>query len=115
MAGRTDGLRLVLVTGIYPPDIGGPATHAGDLVHEFRQRDHRVVVVSHCDGLRERREPGSIRFPRRWPWPRRHAAVVSWLFRNRNRYDVVYAIGLHPSAVAGALMARRPVVVKVAG
>jgi hypothetical protein len=29
---------VVIVTGIYPPDIGGPATHAADLYEELRNR-----------------------------------------------------------------------------
>src|SRR5262249_18744520 len=32
-----------------------------------------------------------------------------------SRYDVVYATGMHPAAVFGAHLARRPVVVKIVG
>ena len=62
-------------------------------------------------------DPGSdvVRFPRAWPWPLRMAAVSAWLVRNAMRYDVVYATGLQPAAVAGARLAGRPVVVKVVG
>ena len=46
-------LRVVVVTGIFPPDIGGPATHAADLADELRRawafgqgghRDRRALV-----------------------------------------------------------------------
>jgi glycosyltransferase involved in cell wall biosynthesis len=40
-------------------------------------------------------------------------AVISWLVRNRRRYDVIYATGLHVPAVIGARLAGRPVVVKI--
>ena len=37
-------MRVVIVTGIFPPDIGGPATHASDLRDALVERGHRVVV-----------------------------------------------------------------------
>jgi len=108
-------MRIVIVSGIYPPDIGGPATHASDLRGELARRGHEVTVLTLWDG--EGTDHGSdvVRFPRAWPWPLRLAAVSGWLVRNATRYDVVYATGLQPAAVAGARLAGRPVVVKVVG
>jgi glycosyltransferase involved in cell wall biosynthesis len=108
-------LRVVLLSGIYPPDIGGPATHVVDLARELSERGHRTTVISLCDGPRTLRLPGLIRFPRRWPWPLRSAAVAGWLALRREDYDVVYATGLQPEGVLGARLARRPVVVKIVG
>lgn len=108
-------MRIALVTGIFPPDIGGPATHAADLREELARREHRVTVVTLWDGPATDHVPGLVRFPRRWPWPLRLAAVTRWLLQHRDRYDVVYATGLHVAAVAGARLAGRPVVVKVVG
>lgn len=112
--GHSHAMRVALVTGIFPPDIGGPATHAADLAAELRRRGHEVTVLTLTDGARST-GAGLVRFPRRWPWPVRLAAVTAWLVRHRRRYEVVYATGLHPAAVAGARLARRPVVVKVVG
>ena len=108
-------MRVVIVSGIFPPDIGGPATHSDDLRQELRERGHRVTVLTLWDGPCVSVRPGLIRFPRRWTWPVRQAAVASWLARHRDAYDTVYATGLHPAAVAGARLAGRPVVVKVVG
>jgi glycosyltransferase involved in cell wall biosynthesis len=106
-------LRVVVVTGIFPPDIGGPATHAADLRDELRRRGHDVVVLTLADGPGRAHGDKVMRWPRTWPWPARFAAVIWWLVRNRRRYDVIYATGLHAPAVAGARMAGRPVVVKI--
>ncbi len=38
--------RILLVTGIYPPDIGGPAKYAQNLVETFRKLGHRTEVIS---------------------------------------------------------------------
>jgi glycosyltransferase involved in cell wall biosynthesis len=108
-------MRVVLVSGIFPPDIGGPATHASNLREDLARRGHKVVVLTLCDGARGDKRSGLIRYPRNWPWPFRLAAVTAWLLRHRFDYDVVYATGLHPAAVAGARLARRPVLVKVVG
>jgi glycosyltransferase involved in cell wall biosynthesis len=106
-------LRVVVVTGIFPPDIGGPATHAADLRDELRHRGHDVVVLTFADGPGRAHGDKVMRWPRTWRWPARFAAVIWWLVRNRRRYDVIYATGLHVPAVAGARMAGRPVVVKI--
>jgi glycosyltransferase involved in cell wall biosynthesis len=108
-------MRIALVTGIFPPDIGGPATHSADLREELSRLGHTVTVVTLWDGHGVATHPGLVRFPRRWPWPARMAAVMAWLMTNRNWYEVVYATGLQPAAVAGTRLARRPVVVKVVG
>lgn len=107
--------RVVVVSGIFPPDIGGPATHAADLATELRVRGHEVTVVTLSDGAPSSGRGSAVRFPRHWPWWLRLAAVAGWLVRHRDRYDVAYATGLQPAAVAGAQLAGRPVVVKVVG
>lgn len=106
-------MRVVVVTGIFPPDIGGPATHAADLADDLRRRGHDVVVLTLTDGPRATHAKKLVRWPRRWPWPARCTVVISWLVRNRRSYDVVYATGLHLPAVFGARLARRPVVAKI--
>ena len=42
-------MRVVLVSGIWPPDIGGPATHAPELAEFLRSRGHEVVAVTTAD------------------------------------------------------------------
>jgi glycosyltransferase involved in cell wall biosynthesis len=108
-------MRVVIVTGIFPPDIGGPATHASDLRDALLERGHQVVVLTLGEAADVTREPGLVRWPRSWPWPRRHAAVVRWIVANRGRIDAIYATGMHPAAVAGARLAGLPSVVKIVG
>ncbi len=106
---------MVIASGIFPPDIGGPATHAADLARALRGRGHQVTVLSLTDRGRTEKGPELVRHPRRWPWPVRSAAAGWWLIRHRRDVDVVYAAGLDLPAVAGARLARRPVVLKVPG
>lgn len=40
-------MKIVLATGIYPPDIGGPATYVKAMAEEFIKMEHEVVVITY--------------------------------------------------------------------
>src|SRR5258708_37490147 len=42
-------MRVVFLTGIWPPDVGGPATHGPDFAAFLRDRGHDVRVVTMGD------------------------------------------------------------------
>ncbi|KKW07722.1 MAG: hypothetical protein UY39_C0009G0001, partial [Candidatus Kaiserbacteria bacterium GW2011_GWC2_49_12] len=44
-------MRIIIATGLYPPEIGGPAYYARGLEEAFRALEHDPVVVSYR-GLR---------------------------------------------------------------
>jgi len=106
-------MRIALVTGIYPPDIGGPATHAADLATELRLRGHRVLVMTLGDTARWTVDDEVVRIPRRWPWPLRLAAAIAWLVRQRPAIDVIYAVGLAAATAVAARMAAVPMLLRV--
>ena len=41
-------MKVVLATGIYPPQIGGPATYVRGLARELTEAGHRVTVVTYA-------------------------------------------------------------------
>lgn len=41
-------MKILICTGIYPPDIGGPAKYAENLAAEFLSRGHNVKVLAYC-------------------------------------------------------------------
>lgn len=53
---------LIIATGIYPPEIGGPATAMKQLVDECHRQDFPVQVVTYGD--QTGRDPGVIAIPR---------------------------------------------------
>ncbi|HLI57126.1 MAG TPA: glycosyltransferase [Actinomycetota bacterium] len=114
-AGEPGPLRVAIVTGIFPPDVGGPATHAADLAAELQDRGNATLVLTLADGRQKEVGPALVRFPRAWSLARRTLAASVWLRANRSRYDVIYATGLHEVAALGGLLAGRPVVTKVVG
>src|SRR5258705_13848923 len=55
---------VLLVTNIFPPDIGGPATFIDRLGHSLAGRDHRGTVVCTSQGNRhesDRERPFAVR------------------------------------------------------
>lgn len=40
-------MKILIATGIYPPDVGGPAEYAFHLYDEFKRLSHKVKIVSY--------------------------------------------------------------------
>src|SRR5829696_8339328 len=108
-------MRVVICTSLYPPDVGGPATHARDLREYLATRGHSVTVLTLGEQTRFNGPGQRVQIRRSLPWPTWFIAVMLWLLRHRRRYDVIYATGLQGPAVLAARLAHKPVVVKVVG
>lgn len=108
-------IRVVIVSGIYPPDIGGPATHANEVRNRLDALGHTPIVLSLHNARRSQYSSTDVRISRTWPWPFRFLGVISWLIWNKNQYDVVYATGMQTEAAIGSKLARRPVLLKIVG
>jgi glycosyltransferase involved in cell wall biosynthesis len=106
-------VRVVLVSGIWPPDVGGPSSHAPALAAALLEAGHEVEVVTTADVA-----PESRPYPVRWvarsrPAPLRHLAVVREVASAARDADRVYATTMVRRAALGAALARRPLVVKL--
>ena len=106
-------MRVLLVSGIWPPDVGGPASHAPELAAWLQRRGHRVEVLTTVDAA-PRVESYPVHWvSRRLPPGVRHAAVVAQVAWRARRADVVYATSMVGRASLAAALARRPVVAKI--
>jgi glycosyltransferase involved in cell wall biosynthesis len=104
-------VRVVIVSGIWPPDPGGPASHAPAVADFLAQRGHGVAVVTTADTEPATRAYAVSWVPRRSPLRHVRAAL---LVRGRARgADVVYATSMVRRAAIGARLAQRPLVVKL--
>ena len=106
-------MRVVVVSGIWPPDVGGPASHAPALAAALREAGHEVVAVTTADAAPPD-QPYRVEWVRRGlPAPVRHLAVARAVARAARGADVVYATTMIRRASLGALVARRPLVAKL--
>ncbi|PIS31905.1 MAG: hypothetical protein COT41_00445, partial [Candidatus Portnoybacteria bacterium CG08_land_8_20_14_0_20_40_83] len=51
-------IKILITTGIYPPDIGGPAQYAKNLSEEFKKRGNAVKILHYKT---EKKLPTGIR------------------------------------------------------
>jgi glycosyltransferase involved in cell wall biosynthesis len=106
-------VNVLVVSGIWPPDVGGPASHAPELAEFLLGRGHGVEVVTTADAAPESR-PYQVRWvSRALPRGVRHARVVTVIRDRATHADVVYATSMLGRASLGSALARRPLVVKL--
>lgn len=98
-------MRILICTGIYPPDIGGPATYSKLLVDELPKRGIEVKVLSF----------GSVRH---LPKIIRHFVYFLKVLKLGRRTDIIFvqdpvSVGL--SSLMAAKIIRKKFIIRVAG
>jgi glycosyltransferase involved in cell wall biosynthesis len=106
-------VKVVVVSGIWPPDVGGPASHAPALAESLLSAGHGVGVVTTAGAPPEARAYRIRWVSRTRPAPLRHLAVVREVARAARGADRVYATSMVRRAALGAAIARRPLIVKL--
>jgi glycosyltransferase involved in cell wall biosynthesis len=108
-------VRIAIVSGIWPPDVGGPASHAPELAEFLRGRGHDVEVV-----ITALSAPAPEPYPVHWiargqPVLLRYLRGALLVARVARRSDVVYSTGMYGRTRVGSLVARVSCVVKLTG
>jgi len=106
-------LRVLIVSGIWPPDVGGPASHAPDVAEFLRGRGHEVEVVTTADAPPAARPYPVRAVPRHHPAGVRHYRGAALVHHRARNADVVYTTGMFGRSAAGSALARKPYVVKL--
>jgi glycosyltransferase involved in cell wall biosynthesis len=111
-------MNVLMITGIFPPDIGGPATYVPLISSELAKRGHKITVVTlserpgHADGSYD----FVVRRIRRGlPKPLRLLFTVARILREGQSAHVLYVNGLFIEAVIANLILRKPMVQKIVG
>ena len=111
-------MRLLVTTGIFPPDIGGPATYVPVIAEALMSRGLSVTILTVSpEGIHD---DAGYPFPvvriRRRSWVvRRAAQVVSRIAALARHHDLVFAPGLPVEAAVAATVVGKPYVLKVVG
>lgn len=109
-------MRVCLVTGIFPPDIGGPATYSEWLGERLAAFGDDVSIVTLADDPDAVNAPVRVNaIPRSLPIAARQLRTVAAIFRAARSAEVVLATGLWFEAAIASRLARRPLVTKVVG
>ena len=113
-------MNIVIATGIFPPDIGGPATYSVTLAEEFSARGHKVTIVTYGNF---KKEAQAMRYElhgisRTLPKGLRHLMYGMRVLQSGRHADVIYAqdpISAGVPACIAARLLRKKFVLKVVG
>jgi glycosyltransferase involved in cell wall biosynthesis len=106
-------VKVLIVSGIWPPDVGGPASHAPDVAAFLAGRGHEVEVVTTADAPPEPRPYPVRAVARRYPPGVRHYRGAALIHHRARENDVVYTTGMFGRSALGSKLARKPYVVKL--
>ena len=106
-------MRVLIVSGIWPPDVGGPASHAPDVAAFLRLHGHDVEVVTTASSTPAPEEYSVHWISRSLPKGAIHVRTAAEVARRAREVDVVYTTGMFGRSASGATLARRPYVVKL--
>lgn len=98
-------MRVLIATGIYPPEIGGPATYSRILEAELPKRGIEVSVLP-------------FRMVRKFPKIIRHIVYAFLILKEGRRADIIYAqdpVSVGVPAALAALVLRKKFLLKVVG
>jgi len=111
-------LDVLIVTGIFPPDIGGPASYVPEISGELLKRGHKVTVVTLSDTLDHDDRSYSFRvhrIRRSFFKPLRFLLTAMGIFREGQDAQVLYVNGLYLESVVANFFLHKPLVQKIVG
>jgi glycosyltransferase involved in cell wall biosynthesis len=106
-------VKVLVVSGIWPPDVGGPASHAPEVAAYLQAHGHEPHVLVTADAAPPPESYPVDWVPRAAPPGVRHARALEAVRRLAGRADVVYSTGMFGRSGAGSLLARTPYVLKL--
>lgn len=111
-------MTILLISGIFPPDIGGPATYVPALARGLQRRGYRarVLTLSESSAVEDGNFPFEVdRVPRQGSKGLRFLRVVKKILRLGRPADLLFVNGLFLEATAANLVLRKPLVAKIVG
>lgn len=109
-------MKILLTSGIYPPDIGGPASYVPKLSRAFRSEGHQTTVVS-----LKPRTPGEVNrdsntfLVNRGFLPVRLLRTISQIVFRAISADRIFSNGLYLESAIAARITGTPSVAKIVG
>jgi len=117
----SEAKRILVVTGIFPPDIGGPASYTKALAKKLSESFKTTLVTYSSVRKHPSDQEAQYKIWRIWgkmPWWWRHWSYTWRIFREARRHDVIYIgstlNGGLPSILAGRLF-KKKTFIKIVG
>jgi glycosyltransferase involved in cell wall biosynthesis len=111
-------MNVLIITGIFPPDIGGPATYVPLISSDLVKRGHKVTVVTLSDTFDHDDHPFSFpvrRIRRSLFKPLRVLFTLIRILKEGRSASVLFVNGLYLESVIANYLLRKPMVQKIVG
>ncbi len=111
-------MKILIVTGIFPPDVGGPATYSPMAAEALAGRGWDVSVVAWSDSLEHDDSAYGFRvarIPRGGSKPLRMARTLFSIARFGTSSDIIFSVGLALESAMANILLRKPLVMKIVG
>jgi len=110
-------VKILLISGIYPPDDGGPAKFVPQFANYLISQGHKVKVITLTDSKRSKNEfPYPVRFINRsLTRPLRMILTTKYIFLSSIRSDLIFANGLYEETGVAVRFSRTPTLGKIVG
>jgi len=108
-------LNVLIVTGIYPPDIGGPANFSPEFSHFLALNGHKVQILTLSDQAVNSSFEPSVRRVLRSRRIRRHLQVILLTIKLGNKSDVIIATGLYEEVGMASLFLSKRIIMRIVG
>ncbi|MEK7589182.1 MAG: glycosyltransferase family 4 protein [Patescibacteria group bacterium] len=113
--------KLLIITGIFSPEIGGPASYAQIIGKKLAQA-HGVTVITYSSVWSDQGDKSLpfavVRIWKKWPWPVRHAIYAIKVFFAAKNHDLIFAlnaINAGPTALVASRFFKKKYIVKIVG
>jgi glycosyltransferase involved in cell wall biosynthesis len=109
------GVKVLITSGIWPPDVGGPASHGPELGRFLGQRGHEVTAVTAGGGGPVDQTAFPVRvLSRERPLAVRVPATALAVAASARGTDVIYSVGLYTRSSVASRLCSVPLVIKLA-
>ena len=115
--GKVSNMKILLVSGIYRPEIGGPATYVPTLAEHLMQRGNKVEVITLKNSQAHKLvEPWAVKYINRGQHlGLRFIKTVVSIFLKSISSDYIFANGLYQETGLSMLLLRKSSVAKIVG
>ncbi|MCC6443327.1 MAG: glycosyltransferase family 4 protein [Armatimonadetes bacterium] len=112
-------MNILMISGIFPPDIGGPATYVPLMAQALAERGHQVKVLTTTEpeklATKHLYPFPVIRMNRRIPLKKRFFSYASEIIRQSRSVDIIYANGILLETALINKFLGKPLVIKIVG
>jgi glycosyltransferase involved in cell wall biosynthesis len=108
-------VKVLIVSGIWPPDVGGPASHGPELGRFLAAQGHEVEAVTAAGSAMIEAAPFPVRaVPRDRPLPVRLSAAALAITAAARGKQVIYSAGLYTRSSLASRLWSVPLMIKLA-